>query len=230
MIIKPGIVGPGGGWSFDQISDLIALYDTNLLTGLSDTDPIGTFTDGSGNSNDLTQATASKKPTYHVDVKNGYPAARSDGVDDYMQVAFSSLTQPTTIFVAGRFIDINAGNTGMLFSGDDIGHRNTIYKYSTNDNLYFYAGTAVASSTNADTDWHYWVAIFNGASSSLRQDGVEIASGNIGAQVLDGFTLGARYDGGSNTNFDYLVTGIYQKAVSGAELTTLETNLAIRTA
>ena len=66
---------PAGWWPADQI------------TGLEDADPVGTWPDQSGNSNDFTQATAAQKPTYKINIQNSLPVVRFDGTADNMASA-----------------------------------------------------------------------------------------------------------------------------------------------
>ncbi|MGX9346389.1 hypothetical protein [Microbacterium sp. KNMS] len=54
-----------------------------------------------------------------------------------------------------------------------------------------YAGASLISTKAADTAWHTAVAVFNGASSVLRIDGVEV-SGSAGANAGTGFRVGAQ--------------------------------------
>lgn len=68
------------------VSSLYVWLDASQLTGLSDTDPVATYTDQSGSGNSPTQSTSSLKPTYLTNVYKGgtMPTVRFDGTDDYM--------------------------------------------------------------------------------------------------------------------------------------------------
>jgi hypothetical protein len=213
------------GFSPAKISNLVGWWPAYGITGLSDDDVIGTFPDQSGNGNDLTQATAGKKPLYKVNVKNGYPTVRFDGADDYLQGAFgATIAQPVTYFIALRII--TAASNKYIMAGDDATNRVDMYSDSSTNCWSVYAGGGVVSLTVVDTNWHYVIAIFNGASSSIRLDGSAIRSGNVGTNSLDGLTLGAYSTGANNMNLDMIDSGVYSKVVSGAELTALESYLA----
>ncbi len=58
--------------------------------GLSDNDPVSTWTDLSGNSNNATQSSTAR-PTYKKAVQNGRAVLRFDGSNDFMEVANSSI-------------------------------------------------------------------------------------------------------------------------------------------
>jgi hypothetical protein len=210
------------GFSPAKISNLVGWWPAYGITGLSDDDVVGTFPDQSGNGRNLTQATAAKKPLYKTNVKNGYPTVRFDGSDDYLQGAFgATIAQPITYFIAFRAITV--GPNEYIMAGDDITNRVGLL-IVTGGWWGIYAGAGLVSTTVPDTNWHYIVAIFNGASSSIRLDGAAIKSGNAGANSLDGLTLGALYTGGENANIDVIVCGAYSKVVSGTELTLLESS------
>lgn len=69
----------GGGWEPDDISNLFAWYKADAITGASNGDSIQTWSDSSGNSRDMSQATSGSRPTYHTSVQNSQPVLRSDG-------------------------------------------------------------------------------------------------------------------------------------------------------
>lgn len=74
MIINP-YVFPGGGGGFTplDIAGLQLWLDASAITGLSDTDPIATWIDSSGNGYDATQATSGLRPLYNTNILNGLP-------------------------------------------------------------------------------------------------------------------------------------------------------------
>ncbi len=71
----------------------------DAITGLNDGDSITTWSDSSGNSNDATQSTGSKKPVYKTSQVNSQPVIRCDGTDDILStstnsnLAFTSVTE-----------------------------------------------------------------------------------------------------------------------------------------
>jgi len=74
-----------------SIAGLQLWLKADAITGLVDSDPVTTWSDSSGNGNDATQATASRKPTYKTAIQNGKPVVRVDGVDDWMDVSSLSI-------------------------------------------------------------------------------------------------------------------------------------------
>jgi len=60
--------------------------DTRFITGLSDTDPVSTWSDRSGNGNDAT-GSSTTRPTYETNEQGGQPILRFDGSNDYLSIA-----------------------------------------------------------------------------------------------------------------------------------------------
>jgi hypothetical protein len=82
-----------------DIAGLKLWLDASRITGLADGDPVGTWSDLSGNGNDATQATGSKKPTYKTNIFNSKPVVRFDGVDDFLSFTTSDLPAFTVFLV-----------------------------------------------------------------------------------------------------------------------------------
>jgi hypothetical protein len=91
--------GAGPNQTPDQIAGLKLWLKADSLA-LSDGDPVGTWTDSSGTSNDATQATAGFKPLYKTGIINGKPVVRFDGVDDYLAFPVGPTTSSTAFVVA----------------------------------------------------------------------------------------------------------------------------------
>ena len=75
---------PAGTVNAGFFGNLKAYYDASRITGLNDADSVATWSDLSGNGLDLSQPTASNKPTYKTAIQNGLPVVRFDGSSDWM--------------------------------------------------------------------------------------------------------------------------------------------------
>ena len=62
----------------------------DAITGLNDTDPVATWPDSSGNSNDATQGTAADRPLYRTNIVNGLPIVRFDGANDFLESPYAA--------------------------------------------------------------------------------------------------------------------------------------------
>ncbi len=70
-----------------SVPDLVLWLRNSRIRGLIDADTITTWIDSSRRLHDATQATEANKPLYKVDLVNGEPGARFDGVNDFLEVA-----------------------------------------------------------------------------------------------------------------------------------------------
>jgi hypothetical protein len=194
-------------------------YDADQIEGLNDADPVATWPDLVGTA-DATQGTATNRPLYRANGLNG-ASVDFDGSDNFMNAAGVSVSQPDTIFVVVSVDDpFITGRTTF----DGATSRQALY-WATN--WFMYAGSAEVDSGDAvTTGAHYLVATFNGASSSLRLDGAEIATGNPGAAALTSMNIGTFNGSGQFFPGHIKQIGICSEAVAGDDLTSLETYLA----
>lgn len=106
VIVAKAQSGPGGVGNSDgsngQPRNVLWLSADAL--SLSDTDPVSTWIDLSGNGNDASQTSASARPLFRTGMVNGMPAVVFDGVDDFMPFNGNLIvnTDFTVIYVAAR--------------------------------------------------------------------------------------------------------------------------------
>ncbi len=114
-----------------------------------------------------------------------------------MQTAsYADIAQPYVRFVVVRST-IGANNQHIINSIDS--NNAVIFTFnSAGVKFHSFAGVSLVGSL-VDTEWHIFSAVFDGASSSLRQDGVVTISGDAGANPIDGgTTVGALNTGAAN--------------------------------
>jgi hypothetical protein len=102
-----GVARVRGGAPGLPRSGLILDLNADLITGVADTQPAGTFPDGSGLANHGTAAGA-LRGIYLATGANGRPAVQLDGVDDTYGLA-SAITTARTFYVVMKY----AGTTGL---------------------------------------------------------------------------------------------------------------------
>jgi hypothetical protein len=73
-------------WTPADLADLRAWYKADAITGLSDGDPVSTWSDSSGGGYDLTQ-TSTARPLYQTNTLNGLPVVEFDGTDDTLDAS-----------------------------------------------------------------------------------------------------------------------------------------------
>jgi len=159
--------------------DLHAQYDwsNNSTTTSSVPDLTGNGFDLTGSFTNLTGSI------------NGVQAGEFDGSSDEVSVNFSNQLQPNTIFCVVQFITVSSTNFEGVYGGRNTAGTN---QFMSNDSGGYdvFAGTNLSSSTSADTSPHIFSVLFDGTSSIIRQDGTQVASGDAGTRVLDGFVVG----------------------------------------
>lgn len=202
-------------------SGLAVHYDARTLTGLSDGDKIASCPDLSGNGRDAAQEEEAKQPLYKTGILNDKPVMRFDGEDDFLQATGFTLEQPNTIFVVGTQSSSGFEN---FVDGTSVTKRHSVYRGGTNE-WGMIAGTGLLGGT-ADKDPHVHGAVFNGASSDRRVDGVSVASGDAGATAAEGINLGARYDGTAGfLSGDLAEVLVFDRLLSAAEIEQVEAYL-----
>jgi len=192
---------------------LHARWDATELS-LSDGDSVTTWADATGNGFDLTDGGA--PPTYQTSVINGNPVVRFNGVDDFLDVAFSDLSQPNTVYMVAQSAESSPASYDEIHdSADDGNNRHNLG--IDNGNWAIYAGTIVRSSTAYDNNPHIFGELFNTTSSALRLDGSQIASGDVGSHALSGLTVGSYLSQATFAAIDVGEILIYPQDKSGIQ-------------
>jgi len=157
----------------------VAHYDASQLS-LNDGDTVSVWTDQQGD-NDLDTQIGS--PTYVESGINGNPAIAFNG--DALEVTGLSVTQPNTTYVVFEYQSDFDG--GRILSG--VSERQlTAWADGSQLNWRTYAG----SNLNATTDIgiQQMTAVFDGANSIIRENGVETSVGDAGTNDLGGLSVG----------------------------------------
>jgi len=193
--------------------DLHARYDVRVLS-LSNNDSVTTWADETGNGHDLTAGTA---PTYIADGIDGNPVVRFGGVDEFLDVAFSTISQPYSVFILFQFQsfdsnDLNfvtgpeTGSGGLNFTSDMTG----------NDTYTINSGSSIRGGT-VDTNPSIFSNILDGASSAMRKNGSQIASGDAGGDGMQGLSVGDNGSGAENAEIDVVEILVYPQDKSGIQ-------------
>lgn len=120
--------------------------------------------------------------------------------NDYLRLdAYgATLTQPNTVIIALKAHETIPASWRYICEGGVAGTaRHGVYQISVTGIINLYAGSTWSTAyVLPDTNWHVLLMEFNGATSYLWCDGVEVAGpGNVGTQALDGATYAARFNG-----------------------------------
>ena len=173
--------GPGG---VGNSSNLEAWMDAARLTGLSNNDPVSSWTDFSGNNNHATQATGVRQPLYLTNQVNSQPSIRFDGMNDFFN--FNSHLQNNALtFFSVYQTSVPNGRTILNTQNHYIFHQNQNIR--TN---YINPGSQIAVLSPASTSYVIVEASTN--SDSL--------SGTVNLKSADRSTTGSRTQLRGNLN------------------------------
>jgi len=175
-----------------DIAGLKVWLDASQITGLNDGDSVTTWSDLSGQGNDVTQSTASKKPTYQTNEINGLPVVKFDGVDDASLFAGAvDMTSTYTFFTVIRkpagyayVVDGAGGGLDLVWNFIPYGSQNKKYFISSN-------GEDIETGTSVKTT--ATCVIWQPSTSILKVDGSNVAfsrTGYTGSNLRYG--IGAR--------------------------------------
>jgi len=174
-----------------------AIFQVDPVASFSSADDgasiTGSIPDESGNGNDLSNAQGGATV-----VNNGINGVRSldfdRGPDEYA-VQFTTVAQPTTIFIVIQYQD---SSTQEAFGSANGGSAYNLQGFVAGSDRIF-AGNPVTDGAS-DQNPHLFTLIFDGSNSVIRKDGSQVASGNVGTNGLDGFRLGGSTEFNNNTN------------------------------
>lgn len=152
---------------------------------------------------------------------NGLPTidmTSSGGLDSASYVQ----AQPLTVYCVGRLTD--ATNGGSAWQNNDGNNRCRLTCTTT---YAIFAEGALVSGGTTNTSAHVMSVVMNGASSVLRVDGTQVASGNPGtAGINNGLILG-QFPTNSGSNFPWIgVVGEFLFYAAAHNSTTLALNEA----
>lgn len=249
MPVLGAMAGQGGITIPSQIPNLNLWYDASVATATNfnpvptDGGVVTAWVDKLGNGRDANQASASRKPLWKANLKNGLGAIQFDGTNDVLTlnpIAWSlSLTGQTTYLVFKPLattdqMHIQATNTGGF----------SFFISSSNWTAETAGGVAVSDSGVDTTNFHYMGMIFDGSQTDanqttqnnlrlkLRYDGAQknlTFSANPGTATSGSAnTLNVGADDSGSANFFNGYLGeimIWTRTLSTTEITQVETYL-----
>jgi len=168
----------------------LKLYVEASALGLGNNAQISSATDLSGSGNTLTNSAAGTAcPTNVLNVLNGRPVMRFDGVDDRLTTILLTNAQPFTTWIVGK---VSASDTDAATFIDSFNNSQAIiYRGKTGDQPGNFVGASGAQLVAAqNTAFSLLTFIANGASSTLLTNSIVSQSGNAGTNTLSGVSIG----------------------------------------
>lgn len=199
----------------------------DAITGLVDGDPLGSWTDSSGNGNTATQATSGAKPTYKTGVQNGLPAVLFDGGDSLASAASGSGSK--SVAVAFR---ATGATYRTLVSGSFGGAVHVRVATNYKIDLLSQTSSVIGSSANIPAtsgEWHVAVITYtSGSAWAIHIDGTLAASGSTSTTLIAGATLRIGTGGTSSSEFFTGHMGevaTWDRVLTGTEITDVAAEL-----
>ena len=240
MPMNPRLLVPRAAGGFDprKIANLAFWLDATDSTTVDTSSGAVTDWRSKVGSVKATQSIANDRPAYTIAGRNGKNVVTFDGTTDWLITGTLTISQPYTMIWAGESKGAAPGATqtvNFFTDGSNSGNRvviihNWLGQIATNGRLTMAAATDLspASGTQAYNAWSVVSGVFNGASSRLRANAVQVASGNAGANAIGALTLGARFNQAAGNFFDgpWGALLIYNRALSDDECLAVERGLA----
>ncbi len=163
--------------------------DAGQLTGLSNNDPLSTWTDFSTHGHNATQS-GSARPTYKTNVQNGIPAILFAAASTQFVTGALTLSQPMTLFAVVKHL--NTGHTYEFYLDCDTNRVAFLRLDQAAPGFEVYAGSDGFTTVAQDTNWHYLTGVVNGSSSIVTVDGSATTGLTAGSNSLGpNFFIGA---------------------------------------
>lgn len=150
---------------------------------------VANWADQSGNGRDWIQATPGAQPIFTANSTNGLPTLDFDGARNMIAAAATVFTQPTTVFLVGRY---SAAVANQYFLDDTT--LNKLVFQNFGGNFRAYAGALIDAGAQVINNVYVMSAVFNGVSSIAALNGNEVP-GNVGGGIATGLTLGSAAGG-----------------------------------
>lgn len=222
-ILSPLGVSAGVPFTPRALPDLVQWFDADQAGGV-DGVGLATLPDLSPNGFNGTQVTAGKRPLWIANAQNGHAAIRSDGVDDWYNLAGMSASSGSKTFIACLSAAVSAATFRYLF--DTATGRLIVYlSQAVAHNVGYYDGTDRPTTVHT-AGWQVlsWV-LTAGVGGQVFRNGTSLGTPGYTSRAIGGATgLFAQGDGaGSLAACDLGGWIVCNGALSGADRLLAET-------
>ncbi len=188
--------------------------------------------DLSGSNSHATQADTSKQPSLVTNILNGKPIVRFDGVNDFLATSNFLVTasQPNTIFIVWNIAATGSAAQTAL-SGLNNTESNGIFHALATSRLNIFSGSSVYYTKTAPFNHIITTAVYNGANSAMRENGVGrtlTPNSNSGTQGFKMLHIGANYGTASFLKGDVAEVIVYNSILTTQQRNDVEQYLRLR--
>jgi len=231
---RPFVAAGGGGWTPASVTTDFWFDASNAASITASSGAVSQWNDLSGNGRHATQSSGSFKFTDTASIQNGKHGLLSVNANGtYMATAGFTRAQPFMIFAA---VKVNSPTPGSGYENiingatTSSGNRPIIYSAGDGGLPELAAGGTLLGATSGNVQLglpYYFTSVFNGSSTVMRENGVQIASGTVGATGLTGLVIAS--DSGDGQAFDgYILELFCIPGTSSTDITNAETYLAAK--
>jgi len=221
------LVGDGTNWyarsGSDEISAIpdsaIAQYDAQALSG-NDGDGLSTWPDEIGN-NDITGG----NPIIRDAGINGNRSLEFDGVNDSLDISFSTISQPNTIISVVEFGKSDTTEDSFIIDSEsNSDHAVSQGRFGEQS---IQAGSRLGG-TAVTQDPILITGIFDGSNSVIKENGSQQNTGDAGNNGLTGISVGINQSGSTDRMYQGYIGEImvYESRLSSSEIDSEEQRLA----
>lgn len=206
--------GESGAW-YDT-SDLSTMFIDEAGTTPAVVDqPVGRINDKSGRGNHATQATTAAKPILRQD-GSGFYYLEHDGVDDWLRATFT-IAQPWDRVSALQQISWTGND--RIFSEANAALAGLLFQNGSSPRLNLNSGTLAGTSFDLAVGVNGITTERHGLAGRLAINNGAYATGDTGANVPGGITIGAASTGAAAGNIRFYGTIMIGRALTDAETT-----------
>jgi hypothetical protein len=146
-----------------------------------------TWYDQSGNGRNATQSTAASQPLYVASGQNSRPVVRGDGTQFLRTATFTAIPQPASALVLGKRTAIDRNYARLIGGGTDTGFLTILFDTAANTTTVYITSAVGVGIAATVTDVYaptIYAVLASGAASALRENGVQVATGDMGAYTM----------------------------------------------
>lgn len=178
------------------------------------------WSDKSGNNNHLIQGTGASQPSSVLNVLNGKPIVRFDGIDDF----FNLTTAISSVGDFEQFIVMK--RTTAITQGIGLGTTSASGPYPTlqylDGSVYISRGTGYSHIALSTTQWNYWSGRIESDVRKLRRNASELGlTSVVSARTAIDFTMLGKWASGNHSG-DIAEVIFYNRVLTTSERTQVE--------